>query len=136
MFKFSENSKTKLSQCCPELQMLFSTVIRYYDCTILCGHRNQQDQDEMFRTGKSKLQWPESRHNDFPSSAVDVVPYPINWSMEPKNLARYYHFAGFVKAIAQTMGYKVRWGGDWSGDNNFADQTFDDLPHWEYLGSL
>lgn len=136
MPQFSDRSKNKLAQCCPELQMLFGTVIRYYDCTILCGHRSQAEQDEAYRTGKSKLQWPGSAHNDRPSGAIDVVPYPISWSTDPNNMARFYHFAGFVKGIALTMGYKIKWGGDWDSDHDFSDQNFNDLPHFEYVGPV
>ena len=61
--------------------------------------------------------------------AVDVCPYPIDWN----NKERFYHFAGYVKGIADSMGIKIRWGGDWDGDTVFDDQSFHDLPHFELL---
>lgn len=65
--------------------------------------------------------------------AVDVVPYD-SVKKEPiwDNVKSLYFFAGIVKGIAQEMGVKVRFGGDWDGDNNF-NQSFDDLVHWELM---
>ena len=34
-------------------------------------------------------------------------------------------------ATALGMGIKLRWGGDWDGDWQTRDNTFDDLPHFE-----
>lgn len=72
-----------------------------------------------------------SKHNSQPSKAVDVSPYPINWN----NKEGFYHFAGFVRATAQQMGIKIRWGGDWNGNFDLKDQNFFDLPHFEILES-
>jgi peptidoglycan L-alanyl-D-glutamate endopeptidase CwlK len=130
MKKYSERSKTQLATCHPELQRLFYKVLAYdYDHTILEGHRGQEAQDEAFRTGHSKLQFPYSRHNAEPSMAVDCAPYPIDWS----DVDRFYHFAGFVLGVAASLNIKVRWGGDWDMDMNLKDQTFFDLPHFELM---
>jgi peptidoglycan L-alanyl-D-glutamate endopeptidase CwlK len=29
--------------------------------------------------------------------------------------------------------HHIRWGGDWDGDQDFRDQTFDDLAHFELI---
>jgi peptidoglycan L-alanyl-D-glutamate endopeptidase CwlK len=34
--------------------------------------------------------------------------------------------------VASEEGVNVRWGGDWDGDRDIDDQTFDDLPHFEF----
>ena len=52
------------------------------------------------------MQYPNSKHNKLPSKAVDVAPYPIDWN-DPD---RFYHFAGYVRGIAEGMGIKIRWG--------------------------
>lgn len=127
MPRFSESSIKRLQTCHPDLQKVFNEVIKYVDCTILCGHRDQADQDEAYRTGKSKLQWPRSKHNNAPSLAVDVVPYPVDWN----DHKRFYYFAGFVLGIARTLGVELRYGGDWDGDFDLKDQNFFDLPHFE-----
>lgn len=128
---FSPRSKTNLEQCHPGLQRLFNHVILTYDCTVICGYRGKAEQNEAFRTGRSKLAFPNSRHNILPSRAVDVAPYPINWSTTGKNLARWYHFAGYVCGVADSLGIPIIFGGDWDGDRDFHDQTFDDLVHYE-----
>ena len=62
---------------------------------------------------------------------IDVAPCPIQWN----NSKRFYHFAGYVKGVADSLGIKICWGGDWDKDNDFDDQTFNDLVHFELIGS-
>ena len=127
MPKFSKKSKEKLETCDDNLIELFNEVINTYDCTIIIGHRTKEEQDEAFRTGKSKLKFPHSKHNEEPSMAVDVAPCPIDW----KNTKRFYHFAGYVQGIAEKLGIPIRWGGDWDSDRDLDDQNFMDLVHFE-----
>ena len=129
MPSFSKKSMDILKTCDLELQELFIEVVRHFDCSVLCGHRTEEEQNEAFRNNRSTKRWPESKHNLKPSMAVDVVPYPIDW----ENLNRFYYFGGFVKGIAQDMGIKIRWGGDWDGDTLTDDQKFMDLPHYELI---
>lgn len=128
---FGEDSKAKLATCHPYLRKLFEEVIKEYDCKIICGERNKEDQDKAVAEGKSKTPYPTSKHNRIPSLAVDVAPYPIDWS--EKELRRFYHFGGFVLATAKRMGINIRWGGDWNGNMDFKDQNFNDLPHFELI---
>ena len=114
------------------LQTLFSEVIQHVDCTILDGYRGQAEQNEYFRTGKSRLRFPQSKHNQEPSLAVDVAPYPINWN----DTIRFYHFGGFVRGIAAICDIPIRWGGDWDMDHDLSDQTFMDLVHFEIVGPI
>lgn len=129
MLKFSSKSKNNLATCHEDLQKLFNEVIKNYDCSILQGWRSNEEQEELFKAGRSKLRAKQSKHNYHPSLAVDVIPYPVDW----ENKERFYHFAGYVKGVADTMGIKIRWGGDWNNNNSFDDQTFDDLPHFELI---
>lgn len=127
MPEFSFKSKQKLKTCREDIQRVFIEVIKHFDCTILEGYRNKDTQNRYFNEGKSKAQYPMSKHNSEPSKAVDVVPYPIDWT----DTNRMYYFAGFVKGVASQMGIKIRWGGDWDCDTQTADQKFNDLPHFE-----
>jgi len=127
MPSFSQRSQNRLNTCDPRLVEVLEEVIKHWDCTILQGERTKEEQDEFFRTGRSKVQWPNSKHNSSPSKAVDVAPYPIDWN----DTRRFDYFAGFVKGIATTKGITLRWGGDWNSDNDQSDQTFNDLPHFE-----
>jgi len=128
-YKFGPRSMKNLSEAHPDLQRLFHIVIQEYDCTIIEGHRTALEQNAVYHAGKSKLKFPHSKHNHDPSMAVDVCPYPIDWN----DYKRFYYFGGLVKGIASRLGIGIRWGGDWSGDNDFNDQTFHDLPHFELL---
>jgi len=127
MPSFSARSRARLETCHEDLQRLFNEVIKHYDCTILCGHRGEEEQNEAFRQGRSQLQFPQSKHNSLPSIAVDVAPYPIDWDNRP----RFYHFGGLVLGFSIGMGIPIRWGGDWDSDTDLDDQSFFDLPHFE-----
>ena len=121
MPKFSERSKHNLSTCSPLLRCVFDEVIKHRDCAVICGHRGQEAQDKAFAEGKSKLRWPLSEHNQQPSRAVDVVPYPIDWS----DITRFRMFGNFVLGVAAWLGLKLEWGGNW--------ETFKDYPHYQEL---
>lgn len=127
MPSFSAASRGKLFTCKRELQILFLEVIKHVDCTVLCGHRGKVEQEEAFRSGRSKLQFPQSLHNGEPSLAIDVVPHPIDWD----DLERFRAFGGFVLGVASQQRVLIRWGGDWDGDWQFRDQSLIDLPHFE-----
>lgn len=115
---FSGRSAQNLSEAHPDLQRLFNTVLMLADCTILCGYRGERAQNEAYRSGKSQLPWPKSRHNMKPSLAVDVAPYPIDF----KDTVRFTAFSDVVKMCAKQLGIAVTWGGDWK---------MKDLVHWE-----
>lgn len=136
MPSFSERSIRNLETCHEDLQILFLQVIRTYDCSIICGHRGEEDQEKAVRDGFSKVNFPDSKHNEFPSMAVDVIPYPVDWG----DIHRFYHFAGYVMGVAERlqdehlMGHGLRWGGDWRSNMTVShshDQTFMDYPHFE-----
>ena len=128
MPRFGKRSKERLETCNSDLRMVMNEVIKYVDCSILEGHREKDRQNQLFDEGKTKLIYPKGRHNDYPSNAVDVVPYPIDWS----DRERMTLFAGFVKGIAKGMyNIDLRWGGDWDSDWEVQDNRFDDFPHFE-----
>lgn len=118
MPKYSEKSQASLSTCHEDLRKIFNQVIKVMDVTILEGHRTQANQTKAFEEGKSRAMWPMSKHNELPSMAVDVAPYPIDWD----DRERFFRLAGLVQGIASQMGIEVNWGGDWS---------FFDGPHFE-----
>ncbi len=150
--EYSSVSRARLSTCHEDLQLLFNEVILTYDTSIICGFRDAEDQDKAFSTGRSKVQYPWSKHNRIMSRAVDAGPYDstirnIPWyngvdrdmsftqiAFELENLKQWYSFGGYVRATAERLGIKIRWGGHWDGDFNFKDQNFHDLPHFELIG--
>jgi len=133
MPKFGKTSTTRLKDCHNDLQVLFKEVVKHFDCSVICGNRSQEDQDDAYNKGFSKVKYPNSKHNLFPSLAVDVIPYPIDW----KDTKRMIYFAGFVKGIATKLKEEkkitnnIRWGGDWDSDTELKDNTFQDYPHFE-----
>ena len=127
MPKYSVSSLRKLATCHEDIKKIFKEVVKHYDCTILCGHRNKEDQEKAYKDGNSKVRFPHGRHNKQPSNAVDVAPYPIDWD----DRDRFHLFAGFVLGISSQLGIKVRWGGDWDMDKDLKDNEFDDLVHFE-----
>lgn len=129
MPKFSEKSLAMLETCHIDLVRLFMKVIETYDCSILCGHRNEALQEYAYNHGNSRVNWPDSKHNSTPSLAVDVAPWPIDWEDE----LRFGHFAGYVQAVAEKMEIDLRWGGDFDGDGSTTDQSFMDLCHFELV---
>ncbi len=133
MYKFSNRSLQKLNTCTSSLQDLFNEVIKDFDCTIVEGHRSKKKQNEYFDKGKSRIRYPNGKHNRYPSLAVDVAPYlngSVSWDMR-----HCLYFAGVVMGTARMMGIKIRFGGDWNRNNEpITDQSFQDLVHFEEIG--
>ena len=127
MAKFGKKSKERLATCDKDLQMVFNEVIRHVDCTVLCGHRGEEDQNAAYDRGSSNARFPKGRHNSSPSRAVDVMRYPVDW----EDLERQTLFAGFVLGIANQMGIGLTWGNDWDGDFDTHDTGLKDYPHFE-----
>jgi len=127
MAKFSKYSKEQLESCDKRIQAILNEAIKIFDFRVICGHRGELAQNEVFEKGYSKLKFPKSKHNESPSKAVDIAPYPIDW----ENRKRFYYLQGIIRGIANCMGIYIRQGVDWDGDGKFKDQHFDDLPHWE-----
>ena len=126
-YAYGKTSKERLETCHPEIQKLFNSLIEDYDITIICGHRNEADQNKAFNEGKSGLKFPQGKHNSLPSLAVDAMLFPIDWNDNGRN----YMFAGIVKERARALGINLRLGADWDGDISTKDQKFHDLVHFE-----
>ena len=127
MPRFGSRSRNNLTTCDKRLQSVLNEVIKHVDCSVIEGHRSAKRQDKLFDEGKTKVKYPNGRHNSNPSNAVDVVPYPIDW----EDRERMTYFAGFVLGVALQMDLNIRWGGDWNMNTELKDNNFDDLPHFE-----
>lgn len=133
---FSQRSKKNLATCHPDLQRLFNTVIKTFDCTVLEGFRDKAAQDAAVASGHSKLNYPHGKHNSIPSLAADVCPHPLDWS----DIKTFYWFSGFVLGVADQlfsqgkMTHKIRWGGDWAVNYDLNDENgLSDLVHFEII---
>lgn len=134
---FSKSSKDKLATCDARLQNILNQVIKYYDCKILDGHRDKKHQDSLFYSvpKRTKVKWPDSKHNKIPSLAVDVAPYPIpyEWGNDWRDRVKFYELKAIIFFIAAQQGTKIRFGGDWDNDSDYKDNKFNDLVHFEIV---
>ena len=116
---FSALSERRLAQCHPDIQRVLREVIKHFDFAVLVGFRDEEEQERCFHDGSSRKHWPDSKHNTFPTRAVDIAPYPVDW----KDVERFAYLAGMAMAFAIQLGIKLRWGGWWTDPH--------DLPHLE-----
>ena len=129
MARFGTRSTQVLSTCDPRIIDVLERAITISDFAVICGHRGELDQNRAYATGASKARWGQSAHNTFPSRAVDIAPYPINWD----DTEAFVFLAGIVIACSHSLGYGdlFLWGGDWDADHRMADERFRDYPHFE-----
>jgi hypothetical protein len=133
MYKWGPVSQRHRLTLHPKLLTAVDAILLYRDAAITDGHRNELTQNHLHDTGKSKKRWPNSKHNTFPSRAVDIVPYPFNpewWDLK-KNFHVWVEWQSWVRGLAAGKGIKIRGGFDWDGDFDMKDQTFYDGPHFE-----
>jgi len=135
---WGQKSLDKIATCDERLQLVLYAAILHMDLQMVYGHRDKKAQTQAFESGHSKVQWPNSKHNAIPSKAFDVIPYPGGWPKEGhpdyhKHIAKFYYMGALIKVIAFSLGISLKWGGDWDGDVDFTDQTFDDLAHFELI---
>ena len=119
MPEFGTKSRERLGTCDPQIQLVLEEAIKHYDFSVLEGHRTEEKQQEYFESGASKVQYPNSKHNSFPSMAVDIVPYPVDW----ENTHKFNELADVITQACETVGVdNLYWGYDlWQWD----------MPHWE-----
>jgi len=128
---FGRSSLNNLNTCCFELRDILLEAIKHVDFSVVCGHRNAADQQKAFADGFSEVTWPNSKHNEYPSDAVDVAPYVngIKWD----DIEGFTLLAGILKGIAIMKGYNLRIGIDWDGDLFVKEHSFKDRPHIELI---
>lgn len=131
MARFSEASLQQFATLDPRLQRVLQLAIQYFDFKIIEGHRNQADQEAAFARGASQLHWPNGRHNSWPSRAVDIAPYPVDWDDNVKAVMRFAFMMGVIRVCAEQLHVKVRFGMDWNRNLDMRDEDFIDAPHVE-----
>lgn len=129
-------SLERLNTCHPKLQEIVHAANAVMEVSVLCGARSKAEQDKAYAERKTKVQYPNSKHNitdDRPESlAVDLIPYHASgktYSWED-HLA-FARLAGVMMTVAHQMGVPLRWGGDWDRDGRSEDEKFLDLVHFE-----
>ena len=131
MPKFGTKSMNRLETCDQRLQDILNEAIKLVDFTVIEGHRSEEKQNKLFDLGKSKVRFPNSKHNSIPSKAVDIAPWQngINWS----DTRRFAYYAGIIRGIAHAKGITVKLGFDWDGDGDINEHSFLDFPHIEII---
>ena len=125
MYKWGKASKDRLATCDKRLQDLANMMLERseFDLTVTCGYRTKDEQEEAFKNGKSKAHYGQSKHNLFPSQAIDIVPLPINWdSKDP----RWTEMALNAMWCAGKLGIEITWGGSF--------KSIKDCPHIQLKG--
>lgn len=140
MFTLSKASAEKLMTCDMRLQKLVNAVVHRYQIpvTVIVGHRTKEEQALAVKAGKSELPWPKSRHNSFPSKAVDLAPMRWDakkrkWEIDWNDHGTFGVLAGLMLATAKELGYAIKWGADWDGDFDLREHTLRDGPHFELV---
>ena len=157
MAKFSETSNNRLETAHQDLQVLFNEVVKHFDCTIVHGHRTPEEQFELFKIGREKIngEWVKvsedvvthkdgynktSKHNENPSHAIDAVPwFPEAPHIRWEDIETLYYFAGYVLGISNMLfeqgkiSHRIKTGADWSMDNDVNDESFRDIVHFEII---
>jgi peptidoglycan L-alanyl-D-glutamate endopeptidase CwlK len=118
---FGKRSEAALATCHPDLVAVARRALQLttIDFGVTEGHRGEKAQEAAFAAGRSKLHFDKSKHNRMPSEALDVVPWPVNWS----DARLFREIALAFKAAARELGIAIKWGGDF--------KTFVDPPHFE-----
>ena len=127
MPEFGRRSELSLATVNPSLRAVLRVAIQYFDFSVLEGHRGEAQQNAAYDAGQSQKQWPDGMHNSLPSLAVDIAPYPIDWS----DTEAFIYVAGAIVGIGASMGVTIRSGADWDGDRQMADEEFRDYGHLE-----
>lgn len=140
MNSYGRSSKRVFSELHPDLQLIFKTVLKVMDHSLMVGYRGEAEQNEAYETKNSKVKWPNSYHNSKPSMAVDVPPYPlpVNWGEDSRDeYEKFRYFAFYVMGVADVLyaigaiDHQLEWGGDWDNDKDVTDNNFNDLVHFQ-----
>jgi peptidoglycan L-alanyl-D-glutamate endopeptidase CwlK len=140
MAKFGKTSIDNLRTAHIDLQLICSEAIKIYDFSVIEGLRSDVKQKEYYDKGLSKCDGVDTKskhqaNSDGVSMAVDIAPYPIDWS----DTSRFFYLAGIMMSVSDKLykkGYikhKLRWGRDWDMDSKFDDNRFNDYPHFELV---
>jgi len=113
MFHFGGRSREKLEEVHEDLRDVFRDAIAItpYDFCVLSGYRSNAEQDALYAKGRTApgkvVTWArggQSRHNSYPSEAVDFAPYPIDWLDDWS----FGFVAGLLQACANERGIDVQ----------------------------
>lgn len=127
-YKLSKTSLRNLDGVHPELVDVVKLAIQItkvdFGIPSTGGYRTAQQQNELYKDGKSQLDGYEKRSNHQTGNAVDVFAY-----VDGKTSWDEHHLAMVACAMLEAacrLGVNLRWGGLW--------KSFVDMPHFERKG--
>lgn len=134
----SARSRTRLQGVHPDLIRVVERAIQLsrQDFTVLEGVRTPERQKQLYAQGRTKpgpkVTWTlNSRHFVNPKTgyghAVDLAPFPIDWS----DLTKFDAISRAMFDAAKELGIAIRWGADWDRDGKPRDRGETDSPHFE-----
>lgn len=115
----------KLSQAHPEIAnwFRFRVKVKWPNAHVAWAFRGEEDQNKAFSEGKSKLKWPESKHN-----RTDAQGRPCSYALDLFQIddgkaifSQEWYLDVWEKV--QRDASPIRWGGTW--------KSFPDFPHFE-----
>lgn len=138
-YKLSARSLSRLEGVHPDLVRIVKRAIEItrQDFSVLEGVRTPERQAELYAQGRSKpgqiVTWTMTSNHfkqaDGYGHAVDLVPYPLDWS----DLKAFDAIAMAMFDAADELGLKIRWGADWDQDGNIREKGESDSPHFELV---
>ena len=103
-------------------------------------HQGKEVSPEIYQDDKDTGDYSYNNYGEpIISFAIDAGPHPLDFGNASKKKARFYYLNGVLQAVTYELlqkgeiTHKLRWGGDWDGDGDYEDQSFDDLNHWELI---
>ncbi len=128
-YYLGRRSLRRLEGVHPDLVRVVKRAIQITKCdfTVLEGVRSIERQRKLFEAEASKIM--DSRH--ITGHAVDLGAYvdgTVRWDWP-----LYYKLAHAMMIASLEEKVPVRWGGDWDGDGDYADERWRDGPHFELL---
>ncbi len=137
--QWGNQSKAEKSTIHPDLNRVLDHALDtgIIDMTIVQGRRGHEEQNRYYNEGKSKVQWPNSKHNVLVptdlAKAVDVVPF-ISGKGKVWDKSNCLVMVGVLMSSAFQLGIKIRSGSNWDQDQEYVtDQDFQDLAHIELV---
>ena len=139
-YPYSKRSLKKLLNIDANLVDLLFEAANFLDLKIVQGYRSPEEQNKLYKQGKStkdgyiKL----SKHQS--GKAVDVMPLPTGINIyltDFENSLRWAYFTGFMQGLASAHNITLRTGWKWRANpqktitRDLKDNTFLDSNHLE-----
>ena len=145
MYKFGKRSVKNIQTTHKLLQELATKLISVSDFDISViddgGLRTAEQQNKLFKLGRSKLDGYKKKSYHQSGMAIDFVPF-VNGTLTWKNKEAFLHIAKTALSIWNTdmltENYYLHWGGFWGASDKdgdgileLTDKTGWDMPHFE-----